>query len=149
MHQQSGWLQSELPRKAELFDKIYFGCEAGVHDAQTIAEFENEDEDWRYVSEAERSNARVVRLLFKRCGSADGEEPLHIHRFAALRLRLEDDGDAAGVDPGGDRGDVEACELGSVKVFGGGPDRRYGSIVADVFEVLANNEVEVHPASVA
>src|SRR5919106_1286168 len=83
---------------------------------------------------------------FKRCGSADGEEPLDIHRFAAVRLRLEDDGDAAGVDPGGDGGDVEACELGSVKVFGGGPDRRHGRIVADVFEVLANDEVEVHPA---
>ena len=54
------WLRSELPRKAELFDKTYFGCEAEVHDAWTIAEFENEDEAWKYVSQAERAKARVV-----------------------------------------------------------------------------------------
>ena len=54
------WLRSELPRKAELFDKTYFGCEAGVHDAWTIADFENEDEAWKYVSQAERAKARVV-----------------------------------------------------------------------------------------
>ena len=54
------WMRLELPRKAELFDKTYFGCEAGIHDAWTIADFEDEAEAWLYVSEAEKARTRIV-----------------------------------------------------------------------------------------
>jgi len=54
------WMRLELPRKAELFDKTYFGCESGVHDAWTIADFENEAVAWLYVSEAEKARTRIV-----------------------------------------------------------------------------------------
>jgi hypothetical protein len=56
------WLALDLPRKAELFDALQFGCEAGVHETWLVGEFENEDEVWSYIPPSERAKTRVVPI---------------------------------------------------------------------------------------
>lgn len=56
------WVGLDLPRKAELFDAIQFGCESGVHETWLIGSFEDEDEAWSYVPPSERAKTRVVQV---------------------------------------------------------------------------------------
>jgi hypothetical protein len=54
------WTQLDAPRKAELFDLVQFGCEAGVHETWLVADFDDEDEAWCYVPPSEKTKTRLV-----------------------------------------------------------------------------------------
>lgn len=54
------WTDLDLPRKAELFDLVQFGCEAGVHETWLVADFDREDEAWSYVPPSEKAKTRIV-----------------------------------------------------------------------------------------
>jgi hypothetical protein len=68
------WLELDQPRKEELFGKLRFGCEAGVHETWLIAEFASEEEVWSYVVPTERAKTRVVPV-----SSMTFEEMLSAH----------------------------------------------------------------------
>lgn len=56
------WLTMDHPRKQEIFDKEYFGCASGVHNAWLVAEFEDEAAAWELVPQIERAKAKVVQV---------------------------------------------------------------------------------------